>query len=412
MATKAWLGGAAATTQVDTGTLAGTWEATDNITTTLTAEDGSTTQAVTTVAGSTTIETIRDSHLSDLQASTNNLFQRLTFAASSTNAITATANVSGVPFYIAGTTTETGGGAADAQTFSYASTTANTGPNDFNTAGNWSDSTVPTSTGDIVFFNQGAFDVLYGLNKAAVDLNTLKVGSGYKGAIGDVEQGYYLIIDVSNGTPSLVINGGKTVWLDGDFDKINIQRAMPSKNAIKFKGKTENVYISGSSVKGTITFGNSMAHITSGINIYSAAPSAKIIVGSSVASIKNVFVSSGGQFWNSSDVETEVRVTSGEYTQLAGSDTGPQIVLYSIHGGIVKHYAAAPSSNSAVTTINLDGGEIDFSESRGDDSATITVDTINQRGGNIMKGPVSATLAISTYNYFSGSQVPESSTSP
>lgn len=189
MSTNRWISGAAAVAQVDKLTLGGTWEATDILITTLTGEDGST-QSVTTVAGSTVIATARNTHLAALQASTLSLFAAITWATSSTDAITATAKVAGVPFYLTAATTETGGGAADDQTYAWTSTAANSGPYDFNTAANWSTGAIPVD-GDDVYFEgpSSTANCIYGLYAAKrtdtdIQLASLNQNQNYTGWIG------------------------------------------------------------------------------------------------------------------------------------------------------------------------------------------------------------------------------------
>src|SRR6185369_11363014 len=102
--------------------------------------------------------TIRDA----FNASTNSLFTGITASATATTVVL-TSDTAGIPFYCTVSTTETGGGGADAQTFSRASTTANAGPNDWNTDANWSTGAKPVNS-DNVFFRNNAVDVKYGLS--------------------------------------------------------------------------------------------------------------------------------------------------------------------------------------------------------------------------------------------------------
>jgi hypothetical protein len=183
MSTRRWLSGAAAVAQVDTLTVGGTVEASDIFIVTLTAEDG-TTQAISTVAGSTNTTTVATTIKTALAASTLPLFAAITWTTATVYVI-GTAKVAGVPFYCAATTTETGGGAADDQTFSRAATTANAGPNDWNTALNWSAATVPVNADD-VYVDEGtsAADILYGLNQSGVTLDEFRISQLYTGKIG------------------------------------------------------------------------------------------------------------------------------------------------------------------------------------------------------------------------------------
>lgn len=103
-----------------------------------------------------------------------------------TSAVITATGTAGVPFTATGTTTETGGGAADAQTFVNA-TTAGSGPNWASVAANWSSGTVPV-TGDLVIIADSDVDILYGLTALVgpgVELLTgSRIDASYTGEIG------------------------------------------------------------------------------------------------------------------------------------------------------------------------------------------------------------------------------------
>ena len=113
-----------AVAQVDTFTPGGTIEATDVFTLTVTGENG-TTASVSFIATDTSAATTSAGLIAAWNASTNPLCTGIT--ASGTSTVILTADVAGVPFSVAGTTTESGGGAADAQTFTRVATTAKRG---------------------------------------------------------------------------------------------------------------------------------------------------------------------------------------------------------------------------------------------------------------------------------------------
>ena len=104
MAVSNWIGGTTAVANVQTLTVGGSWVADNTIRTTMTAEDGSTTQAVTTTATSNVPETgVLDPHISDLQASSQSLFSAVTWVKSGSTLVQGTAKIAGVPFIMAGT---------------------------------------------------------------------------------------------------------------------------------------------------------------------------------------------------------------------------------------------------------------------------------------------------------------------
>lgn len=169
MATYYYIGnGLSNISQIDTLTVGGTIEAGDEFKVTFTGEDSSTV-TLTVVASSTSIATTCTEIAAAINASTNPLVEPLTAAAGATT-VTVTAGTAGVPFYCTVTTTESGGGAADAQTFTRAATTANRGPSDYNVAINWSGLIVPVASDVVVVDGRQTASILYGLNQSAVAL--------------------------------------------------------------------------------------------------------------------------------------------------------------------------------------------------------------------------------------------------
>ena len=133
MATNNWTGGASAVAEVDSALFANTWASADTITSTMTAEDGSTTQTVQSTATSSTIETgVRDVHLTDLQNSSNSMFVKVTFAASGSDTITGTAKTAGIPFYWTESVTTAGDGTLVITQDGSGASTLSEGPNDWN----------------------------------------------------------------------------------------------------------------------------------------------------------------------------------------------------------------------------------------------------------------------------------------
>ena len=175
MSTKKWLGGAPAVAQVTTLTPGGTIEATDLFKVTI----GSRTLSV--AAGGTTVAGVCDAIVA-AWGSAGPEFDEITCTDSTTH-VTLTAKTAGVPFVVTATTTEANGDAADDQTFSAATTTANSGPNDWATASNWTSGTVPVNSDDVVIENTSQA-IYYGLDQNAVSLTSLTIRASYLGYIG------------------------------------------------------------------------------------------------------------------------------------------------------------------------------------------------------------------------------------
>ena len=179
MATLRWTGQALAVKQVVTGTVGGTVEVGDEFKATI----GN--KVMTHVATSTSTSTTA----SEFATQWNNLdptlypeFAEITASAAS-SVVSLTADTAGKEFTVTLTTTESGGGAADAQTFVQATATANAGPNDWSSAGNWSTNTAPVDADD-VYIENSALDILYGLSQSSIDLTSLNIAASYTGKIG------------------------------------------------------------------------------------------------------------------------------------------------------------------------------------------------------------------------------------
>lgn len=162
-----------AVAMVDTLTLGGTWEANDEVNITLANQAGETV-TLNVVAGSTTIATIATTIAAAFNASTNPLFAAITALAGATT-VTLTADTAGVPFTCTVTTTENGGGAADAQTFVRTATTANVSTSDWSTALNWNLFAVPVSSDNTDLDGRATAAIIYGLNQSAVTLTKLQI---------------------------------------------------------------------------------------------------------------------------------------------------------------------------------------------------------------------------------------------
>jgi hypothetical protein len=186
-----WIGGAAAVAQVDTLTPGGTIEAGDLFNITLTDEAGATAALSVAATGTTVNQTVVDI-VAAFNASTDPRFTAITAAPVGTvgsyTAVRLTADTAGVPFYCSVATTETGGGAADDQTFARAATTANSGPNDWNTAANWYTRVVPVSTDSVWIDGRSTTAIYYGLRQTAVTLAALRITRACAYDVGTLEE--------------------------------------------------------------------------------------------------------------------------------------------------------------------------------------------------------------------------------
>jgi len=180
MSTVRWTGKATAVAQVDTFTPGGTIETDDIFTLTVTGWDGTST-VISAAAGGATATDVVTALKTAWNASTNALCTPIT--ASGTDTLILTADTAGVPFTVVGTTTEAGGGAADDQTFSKASTTASAGPLHWDSANNWSGGAVLVDD-DHIYIEDWSADILYGLNQSGITADSLNIGKTFTGALG------------------------------------------------------------------------------------------------------------------------------------------------------------------------------------------------------------------------------------
>ena len=180
MATRTWLGEAAAVAQIDTATPA-TVEIGDIFDLILTSEDGATTQTISYTAAAATVADVVAGLVAAWNASPLSMVATITAADVGTTHLTLTADTAGVPFYL--TTSTTDGGGNDTQTLTRAASTANSGPNDFNCVYNWTDEDTPDAADD-VHFRDSSVDCLYGLDQNSVALTSLTIDQSYTGKIG------------------------------------------------------------------------------------------------------------------------------------------------------------------------------------------------------------------------------------
>lgn len=179
MGTKIWRGDAPAVAQVVTVTVGGTIEATDIFNLAINGK----TLAV--VGGSTTAATVAAAIVAAWNALSSTAwpeFAEITAAYTSGGSFTLTGDTAGKPFTVSLTTTETGGGTADDQTFTQTATTACSGPNYADVAANW-DGGLPVD-GDDVVIGPGSSSILYGLDNHTVTPASIVISQGFTGKIG------------------------------------------------------------------------------------------------------------------------------------------------------------------------------------------------------------------------------------
>lgn len=262
MAKNNYTGGTAVQTQIDTLTPGGTIEVGDEFDVIVTAEDKSLLTKKVVATGTTVAQTVTDIYnaLVALPAATHPEFDKITWS-DDTTSVGAVAKTPGKPFKITVATFESGGGAADLQTFVQATTTANKGPEDVNTPENWSLGTVAVAADDIGVMrnsNGKSYDMRYGLDQSALSIKSFRKSDTYEGNIGDSENGFYLQYNTNNtdagNVPKVVLKGSRgDVWLSGVMPQVNIYGTSQSQNAVRLDGDIGEVICAGPGVRGKVT---------------------------------------------------------------------------------------------------------------------------------------------------------------
>lgn len=381
MATCVWLGSARDVAQVDTATIGGTLEVGDLFTITIGQKTFTYTAATTTVA---TEAAAMVTAFNALSATLYPEFSRITAAYTSGGSFTLTADDAGVPFTATYATTEAGGGAADAQTFSGSTTTTCTGKNYWDNVSNWSGGAVPVNSDD-VYIEDSSVDILYGLAQSAVTLTSLNIAQSFTGSIGNPRTntlGYYEYRATYLAIGATTINIGRGVGSGSGRLKINTGTAQTTVNVTNSGTPTDQ------NVKSIVWKGT---HASNVVNITKGSFAAAQFAGetATIATLRVGYSSnragdsdvwcgtgvtlttvniSGGTVTLASN-STTLTITDGTLTILAGT-----VTTLNVDGGKVYQMGTG-----TITTANIgDGGELNFSrDMRG---RTVTNCTLNSGG--------------------------------
>lgn len=386
MSTLRWIGTAEAVSQVTTLTIGGTIEAGDVFNVTIGGK------TLSTVAANTDADDVAAQIVAAWNALSKTYypeFAEITAAAvGSGGQLTLTHDTPGVPFTVTLETTESGGGAADDQTFGQSSTTAATGPNFWDNAENWSTGSVPVSSDDVVF-EDNSVSVLYGLNASAVTLDSLTIKMSYTGSIGlsvNNSAGYSEYRDIYLQIGATAIDIGEGSGNGSTRIYINTGSAQT----------TLSVYGSSSGREGTYpiifkgTHASNAAYVLRGsVDVApfagEAATIATLAIGyiSSQKSDAKVRLSSGVTATNieKSGGELDIDCASTTFSQTEGTSrvTGGTHAAVDIDGGTTYY-----TSTGTLTTLNIgSGGVFDTSG----DMKSKTVTNCNLYSGGSIKDP-------------------------
>jgi hypothetical protein len=367
MSTVRWIGGASSVAQIDNLTVGGTIEAGDEFKITVTGEDGST-HTVQFDATDTSIATTVAGLVSAWNTDTNSLCTPIT-AADASPIVTLTADTAGVPFYVTVETTESGGGAADDQTFVRSADTANSGANDWNTAANWSGGAVPVADDDVYVEDA---TIYYGMDQDGITLDSLNITGSKIGQT--VYDGYlpkYLIIEpdilnigASYGPGTKTQQAPILISTSDNNTTINIYDSTTNSDQPAVWLKTNNTSQVINVFKGVVGvgWGSGETSTVDTINIlYSTnqTSDSKVYIGSGVT-LESLNVH-GGISTCLCGVTTGMTVDAGTISYYSTDDTtGKTFVSLTIKGGTFT--ATGPGT---ITALNSIGGTTDLSKFSG-----------------------------------------------
>jgi len=391
MATKYWLGTAAAVAQVTT--------------TQITAFDGATTYTVTignqsiSVVGDTDEDTTAANLQAALAASTHPYFTAITWTVV-TDTITGTAAIAGVPFTF--TTSDTGGsGTISAPS----TTTASSGPADWGTADNWSDGVVPVST-DTVIFKDNSNNVAYGLDQNAVTLTELIFEQTYTGLVGLDYRSFATAVD--GGTPDSTVTEYRDVYLQISATDLRV-------------GDTNGPILQSGSPRLMIDLGSVVSTINIVNTSRSSADAGRSAVRLLLTNASNTIIvrSAPGGLGIANEVPGETSTISSIIVSDTTSNSrinigeGTTITTYEQNGGDNQLNAAAN-----ITQVTVDGGNLamegsfkatDLDIKNGNvfmnnrDGSDVGADTVTMTGGTLDTIRNGADLTITTLNQNVGS---------
>lgn len=388
MANVKWTGLAPAVAQVDTFTPGGTIEADDIFILTVTGADG-TTAVISAAAGGSAASDVVTALKTAWNASTNPLCTPVT--ASGTDTLILTADVAGVPFSVAASTTEANGAAADDQTFIRAATVASAGPKHWDSAANWDTGVVPgASASQDVFIEDFSGDILYGLDQsgAAEALASLTIAKSFTGRLGvngaTGFAGTYLKIKSAKidiginpgpGTPvgsgRILIDAGSTASTITVHD-LSTTPADTLKPACRLLADSASTVINILKGKVGIAFESGETATVGTVNITyksTRASDADVVLGAGVT--LTTLAKTGGTALLACGATT----VTNDFGTLQTSGSGA-ITTLTVNGGTVTL-----NSTGTITTLNAVGGTTDLTLSR----AARTVTTAKLGVGAILR---------------------------
>ena len=292
-----------------------------------------------------------------------------TAPAASSSTVVLIGRTKGQPYTITVSKSSTSG------TVSTATTIAASGPNHFSTAANWSGSTVPVDSDDIVF-DGGNVDCLYGLAQSSVSPASITITMGYTGRIGlpdtnvdDAAYPYneyrdkYLALGTSSDsvTQALTIGGGDgqgSSRIKIDSGSGQCQLVVLNSGVSELQGVPAILW-KGTHVSNTATISKGNVGIAYFAGETAAIMTTKLGFRTNQTADSSLFIGSGvtlttveqtGGTLTTNAAVTTMTLSGGSWRHLSGV-----AVTVTITGGYCSY-----ESTGTLTTLTLAGGELDF----------------------------------------------------
>lgn len=345
-----------------------------------------------TAGGTTSALQLVQALASGWQAATGNPYSRpitcTGLATGGNNILRWTADIAGNPFTVSTAVTGPTGGGFSAVT----TPTANAGPNDWNTAANWSGGAVPIAADDVVF-RDGSVPVLWGLAQSAVTLASLAIEQSYTGAIGLNKRA------VVTGAAGLTATGKpeyREDYLDIGWDEARIGEIIGTGSpAGAGRLKLDNAKAGSSTTTVHNTASAGLDSNQPAVRLLFANAGADVLVRNGAGGV-GIAIDDAGETATVGDVSVSDKtaasqvflgegVTLDTFTQDGGINvlraaagvtgitvnggtlniegSGYAITALTVNGGTV-YPNSTPTGGNAITTVNIDGGTVDATQSR------------------------------------------------
>lgn len=350
------------------------------------------------VAGDTDANTTAVNLVAALNASTHPYFNRITWDAPGSGVVNAVADNAGEPFVA--TLSVSGGGTGSVTDFS--TTTANDGPNVFDSAANWRDGVAPASS-DVLVFANSSIPCRWGLNQTSLTGLTLYTDDTFTGEIGLIPDAVQTAVDGS--TVDTSAPEYRTAELAADFSTIEVGRrrsgsegdGSPMIRVHNSRSSASTCRVHSTGTGGSRdAFEYSAGHASATLEVREALGGVGVCTSSTrPTGTLGTIEESGGNAGTSLAVGEGV--TFGPYLQRGGTGKiAPAATIGSVtcYGGTLTI-----TGSSTVTALQVYGGEV-----RVNGAQTVTGCTVNY-GGTLELSKSAAARTMTLINHIDGTLV-------